>query len=177
MRRSIKASRENVMSKETMQNAGNRRRKSLKPIMARLSAASSRRRSAARSARCCLAAPPFYRRRSLWACWASRSARSSTERSCIGRNCPNADNVIDYQSLERALREKPVPTFSRRALADFVPGAAHGDTAGPGACVWSVRGVKTWRLRLVEARPLFFCLVHRHRLGCRAPNAAPTRAI
>jgi hypothetical protein len=31
----------------------------------------------------------------------------------------NAENVIDPESLERALCEKPVSTFSRRALARF----------------------------------------------------------
>ncbi|MBM3576428.1 MAG: hypothetical protein FJX40_01950 [Alphaproteobacteria bacterium] len=33
-----------------------------------------------------------------------------------GRHRPNADNVIDSKTLERALREKPVSVFSRATL-------------------------------------------------------------
>jgi hypothetical protein len=39
------------------------------------------------------------------------------DHAAFGPNCPNAENVIDSQGLERALREKPAPTFSQRALA------------------------------------------------------------
>ncbi|MBM3551345.1 MAG: hypothetical protein FJX45_06140 [Alphaproteobacteria bacterium] len=46
------------------------------------------------------------------------------DHAAFGRNRPNADNVIDSISLERARREKPVPTFSQRALAARLsPGA------------------------------------------------------
>ncbi|MBM3561770.1 MAG: hypothetical protein FJX16_03375 [Alphaproteobacteria bacterium] len=41
---------------------------------------------------------------------------SSLDHAAFGRNRPNADNVIDSKSLERARCEKPVPTFSQRAL-------------------------------------------------------------
>ncbi|AZG76369.1 hypothetical protein EHO51_06290 [Methylocystis rosea] len=61
---------------------------------------------------------------------ASRWARCSTDHAAFGRNRPNADNVIDCQSLERSLREKPVPTFSQRALAEFRAGrCAHARPA------------------------------------------------
>ncbi|PWB91670.1 hypothetical protein C5688_03925 [Methylocystis sp. MitZ-2018] len=62
----------------------------------------------------------------FWACDGRRRAglRGADQRhdgrldhAAFGRNRPNADNVIDSQSLERALCEKPVPTFSQRALA------------------------------------------------------------
>ncbi|MEF3367143.1 squalene--hopene cyclase [Methylocystis sp. 9N] len=38
------------------------------------------------------------------------------DHAAFGRNRPNADNVIDSKSLERASREKPGSTFSQRAL-------------------------------------------------------------
>jgi len=47
-------------------------------------------------------------------------AASTLDRAAFGRNRPNAENVIDPKSLERALCEKPAPTFSQRALAGFV---------------------------------------------------------
>jgi hypothetical protein len=46
--------------------------------------------------------------------------RSLLDHAAFGRNRPNADNVIDSKSLERALREKPVPTFSWRALPSVI---------------------------------------------------------
>ncbi|PPC86185.1 MAG: hypothetical protein CTY36_18135 [Methylocystis sp.] len=42
--------------------------------------------------------------------------RTALDHAAFGRNRPNADNVIESKSLERAQREKPVPTFSQRAL-------------------------------------------------------------
>ncbi|MBM3562466.1 MAG: glycerol-3-phosphate dehydrogenase [Alphaproteobacteria bacterium] len=45
------------------------------------------------------------------------------DHAAFGRNRPNADDVIDSKSLERALREKPVPTFSQRALTGDLLGA------------------------------------------------------
>ena len=38
------------------------------------------------------------------------------DHAAFERNRSNAENVIDSKSLERASREKPVPTFSQRAL-------------------------------------------------------------
>jgi hypothetical protein len=43
--------------------------------------------------------------------------KSRLDHAAFERNRSNADNVIDFNGLERALREKPVPTFSHRALA------------------------------------------------------------
>ncbi len=43
-------------------------------------------------------------------------ASDALDHAAFGRNRPNADNVIDSKSLERAMCEKPVPTFSQRAL-------------------------------------------------------------
>ncbi len=40
------------------------------------------------------------------------------DHAAFGRNRPNAENVIDSRSLERAACEKPVPTFSQRAPCD-----------------------------------------------------------
>ncbi|MEF3364915.1 double-strand break repair helicase AddA [Methylocystis sp. 9N] len=45
---------------------------------------------------------------------------ATLDHAAFGRNRPNADNVIDSESLERALREKPASTFSQRALENGV---------------------------------------------------------
>jgi len=39
------------------------------------------------------------------------------DHAAFRRNRLNAENVIDSKKVERALREKPVSTFSHRALA------------------------------------------------------------
>ncbi|ARN80899.1 hypothetical protein DSM21852_00430 [Methylocystis bryophila] len=48
----------------------------------------------------------------------------SLDHDAFERNRSNADNVIDSKVLERDWREKPVPTFSLRALvvAEIGPG-------------------------------------------------------
>jgi len=46
-----------------------------------------------------------------------RERGASANRSrCIWADRPNADDVIDSKSIERALHEKPASTFSQRAL-------------------------------------------------------------
>ncbi|MBM3563729.1 MAG: hypothetical protein FJX48_11430 [Alphaproteobacteria bacterium] len=45
------------------------------------------------------------------------SSRRRLDHAAFRRNRPNADDVIDSKSLERALRKKPASTFSQRALA------------------------------------------------------------
>ncbi|MBM3551780.1 MAG: hypothetical protein FJX45_08440 [Alphaproteobacteria bacterium] len=47
---------------------------------------------------------------------ATPKKRRRTRSRCIWAESPKC-SVIDSKSLERALREKPVPTFSQRALA------------------------------------------------------------
>ncbi len=53
----------------------------------------------------------------LGAYLAATRAVGALDHAAFGWNRPNADNVIDSKSLERALREKPDSTFSQRALA------------------------------------------------------------
>ncbi|TLG76839.1 hypothetical protein FEV16_08830 [Methylocystis sp. B8] len=58
----------------------------------------------------------------LFFCLSSRTL----DHAAFGRNRPNADNVIDSKSLERALREKPDSTFSQRALCEGAIGVEIG---------------------------------------------------
>jgi uncharacterized membrane protein len=50
-------------------------------------------------------------------------AHPSLDHAAFRRNRPNAENVVDSNSIERAQREKPVPAFSQRALAPLSVGA------------------------------------------------------
>ncbi|MBI1980169.1 MAG: squalene/phytoene synthase family protein [Methylocystis sp.] len=52
------------------------------------------------------------------------------DHAAFGQNRPNADNVIDSESLERALREKPDAAFSRAAL-DHAAAQGEGVRANP----------------------------------------------
>ncbi|MBM3576421.1 MAG: hypothetical protein FJX40_01915 [Alphaproteobacteria bacterium] len=45
-----------------------------------------------------------------------RAPGALLDHAAFGRNRPSANNVIDSKSLERAPCEKPVSTFSQRAL-------------------------------------------------------------
>lgn len=65
--------------------------------------------------------------RSVLALLAASAAHAALDHAAFGRDRPNADDVIESKSVERALREKPASTFSQRALAENAkpaPGAA-----------------------------------------------------
>ncbi|MBM3550839.1 MAG: methyltransferase domain-containing protein [Alphaproteobacteria bacterium] len=52
------------------------------------------------------------------------------DHAAFGRSRPNADDVIDSSDLERASREKPVSTFSQRALTRHWRAEFRRDEAG-----------------------------------------------
>lgn len=50
------------------------------------------------------------------------------------RNRLSPENPIEFKSIERAQREKPVPTFSLRALAEELRTLMHDDEKEPNSC-------------------------------------------